>query len=63
MFTFVETTVFARFLSDYLTDEEYTLLPLYLAENPESGSIVPKSGVYGNYVGVWQKAANGVDYV
>ncbi|MCA9886398.1 MAG: transcriptional regulator [Anaerolineae bacterium] len=44
MFTFVESTIFARFLPDYLTDEEYMYLQLYLAENPESGAIVPGSG-------------------
>ncbi|MEZ4683013.1 MAG: hypothetical protein R2932_53270 [Caldilineaceae bacterium] len=44
MFTFVESTVFARFLSEHLTDDEYSMLQLYLTAYPESGVIVPGSG-------------------
>jgi len=44
MFTFVESTIFARFLSAYLSDDEYILLQLHLAANPQSGVIVPGSG-------------------
>lgn len=44
MFTFVESSIFANHLSDYLHDDEYTRLQLFLLEQPEAGDIVPGSG-------------------
>lgn len=44
MFTFIESTLFARYLSEYLTDDEYNILQSYLTEQPEIGVIVPGSG-------------------
>jgi hypothetical protein len=44
MFSFVETKLFSRLLSDYLTDEQYRLLQQSLAESPEQGALVPGSG-------------------
>jgi hypothetical protein len=42
--TFVETPLFSRLVYDYLSDEEYGALQAQLAEHPESGTVVPKSG-------------------
>ncbi len=44
MFTFIESTLFARYLSEYLTDNDYNMLQIYLTEHPEIGVIVPGSG-------------------
>ncbi|MFN8441366.1 MAG: hypothetical protein U0175_11375 [Caldilineaceae bacterium] len=44
MFTFVESSIFARYLADYLTDDEYTALQGYLIVYPEAGDLVPGSG-------------------
>lgn len=44
MYTFVESSIFARYRSDYLSDDEYAQLQWFLAENPLSGNVVPNSG-------------------
>ena len=44
MLTFIETRLFSRLVSDYLTDEEYTRLQTALAANPEAGPVIPGSG-------------------
>ncbi len=44
MFSFIETKLFTRLLSDYLTDDAYASLQDALAENPERGALVPGSG-------------------
>ncbi len=44
MFTFIETALFTRLITEYLTDEEYSELQYYLAEHPESGAVIPGSG-------------------
>lgn len=44
MFTFIESSIFARYLSDYLTDDEYTELQAFMAAYPEIGDVVPGSG-------------------
>lgn len=44
LFTFIETKLFSRLVSDYLSDEEYALLQGTLAANPETGNLVPGSG-------------------
>jgi hypothetical protein len=41
---FVEATLFTRLLPEYLTDEEYTQLQLYLANDPEAGDVIPGTG-------------------
>jgi hypothetical protein len=41
---FVETPLFSQLLADYLDDEEYRALQLYLAGEPEAGSIIPATG-------------------
>jgi hypothetical protein len=42
--TFVETSLFTRLVSDYLTDDEYSEVQSYLAAYPEAGDVVPGSG-------------------
>jgi hypothetical protein len=44
MFSFIETKLFSRLLADYLTDDQYGLLQKALAESPEQGALVPRSG-------------------
>jgi hypothetical protein len=44
MFTFVESSVFARYLPEYLSDEEYAALQCFLATHPEAGRTIPGAG-------------------
>lgn len=44
MFSFVESKLFTRLVGDYLSDDEYSQLQAALAEAPERGAIVPRSG-------------------
>jgi hypothetical protein len=44
MFSFIETKLFSRLLSEYLTDDEYALLQAALADAPDRGAVVPGSG-------------------
>jgi hypothetical protein len=44
MFTFIESTIFERELPNYLEDEAYRELQLFIMDNPEAGDVVPGSG-------------------
>ena len=44
MINFVETSLFTRLISEYLTDDEYRELQVALAKNPEAGPVIPGSG-------------------
>lgn len=44
MFTFVETPLFTRLVSDYLGDDEYLELQAALSANPEAGAVIRGSG-------------------
>jgi hypothetical protein len=44
MFTFVETPLFMRLLSDYRSNDEYRELQSALSAAPESGAVIPGSG-------------------
>ena len=48
MFTFIETPLFTRLVTEYLSDEEYGQLQVALIENPEAGAIIPGAGGSGN---------------
>ena len=41
---FTETTLFAKHRSNLLSDEEYDALCRHLAERPEAGALIQKSG-------------------
>jgi hypothetical protein len=41
---FIETSLFTRLIYDYLREEEYLGLQVYLLQHPESGKIVSGSG-------------------
>lgn len=41
---FIETTIFTRLVYEYLSEDEYQGLQSYLAQNPESGKVIPGSG-------------------
>ena len=43
MLEFVESSVFARYVYDYLTDDEYAALQWYLSEHPDAGDLIPGS--------------------
>lgn len=42
--TIVETPIFSKLVYDYLTDDEFAEFQVFLAENPEAGDVVPRSG-------------------
>ena len=44
LYEFIESSLFQKYLPDYLTDERYTLLQHYLCENPNAGDLVKGSG-------------------
>ena len=41
---FIEAPVFARLVSDYLSDDEYAALQWALALHPDAGAVIPGSG-------------------
>ena len=41
---FIETTGFARHITDYLSDEEQAALQGHLIEHPDEGDIIPGTG-------------------
>lgn len=41
---FIETSLFTKLVYQYLEDDEYLGLQLYLLHHPESGEVVPGSG-------------------
>lgn len=44
MYSFVETRLFTKQVSECLSDEEYTALQRALMTDPQAGDLVPKSG-------------------
>lgn len=44
MLMFVESPLFERLVGDYLDDDAYSALQLWLAHQPESGELIPGSG-------------------
>lgn len=44
MFTFIESTIFARIRPVYLDEDEYAELQQYMLQHPEAGEVVPGSG-------------------
>ena len=44
MYSFIETKLFTRLVSEYLSDEEYRELQKALMADPEAGNVVPGSG-------------------
>lgn len=43
MSEFIESSVFGRYVYDYLTDDEYSALQWYLSEHPEAADLIPAS--------------------
>ncbi len=41
---FIETSVFTKYIQEYLSDDEYSGLQIFLKESPESGNVVPSGG-------------------
>lgn len=44
MYEFIESSVFARYVHDYLTEDEYAALQWFLWMNPLAGDLIPGSG-------------------
>ena len=44
MHTFIELRPFATVRDKYLNDDEFTAFQHYLAANPDSGDVIPRSG-------------------
>jgi hypothetical protein len=42
---FIETSLFTNLVYDYLSEDEYLGLQVYLLRHPESGKLIPGSGV------------------
>jgi hypothetical protein len=47
MLSFIETKLFTKLVIEYLSDDEYSRLQQALIEDPETGDLIPGSGVYG----------------
>ncbi len=41
---FIESKVFTKFVADYLDDEQYSALQLYMLDHPKAGPVVRESG-------------------
>lgn len=41
---FIETSIFTKYVHDYLDDAAFSDFQWYLIQNPESGDIIPRSG-------------------
>ena len=44
MHEFIESSVFARHVYDYLTEEEYSGMQWYLSSYPNAGDLIPATG-------------------
>ena len=44
MFSFIETKLFTSLVQEYMTDEEYRELQLFLIEEPDAGTVIPSTG-------------------
>ncbi len=44
MYSFIETRLFSRLVSEFLSDEEYQRLQHRLVEDPAAGDLIPGSG-------------------
>lgn len=44
MMLFIETSTFTKLLPNYLTDEEYRGLQVYLLQKPDAGDLIKGSG-------------------
>ena len=44
MYTFVETKLFTRLIDEYLSDDEFAALQMYMIVNPEVGALIQGSG-------------------
>jgi hypothetical protein len=54
---FLEAPAFTRYVSGYLTDDEYRELQNRLAAAPEHGDVIPGTGGFRSFVGQTQDVA------
>jgi hypothetical protein len=62
VFTFIETPLFTRLVTEYLSEEEYGELQVALIENPEVGAIIPGSAESANCGGHYRVVASAADF-
>lgn len=58
MYSFIETRLFTRLVSEYLSDDEYRELQKALIANPEAGDVVPGQAGFVSSAGALQGVAN-----
>jgi hypothetical protein len=51
LYSFIETGLFTRLVTEYLSDEEYGKLQSALIENPTAGDVVSDRGACANCAG------------
>ncbi len=44
MFSFIETKLFTRLVQEYLSEDQYAALQMFLIDHPEAGDVIPGSG-------------------
>lgn len=44
MFTFIELHPFAAVRDEYLSEDDFAVLQLFLVEHPDAGNVIPHSG-------------------
>ena len=44
MYTFIESPVFTKLVSEYLDDDDFFELQYALSENPDAGDVIPGTG-------------------
>ena len=44
MYEFIESSVFSKYVHDYLTEDEFADLQWYLSTRPQAGDVIPGSG-------------------
>jgi len=62
-FEFVESPLFSHYLSDYLSDDEYSELQAYLCEHPDAGDRLKALAAFVNYAGAAQAPASQAAFV
>ena len=62
MFTFVETALFTNLVFNYLTDDEYSILQVALAANPQAGAVILAPAVSANFDGASRDEENGAAF-
>lgn len=63
MNTFIELHPFASIREKYLNDDEFSAFQLYLADHPDAGDVIPRSGGCRNFDGQLRVVEKEAEYV